>query len=382
MLVAVVVLILLLLAALVAWWVELRTPPRIPWREVEHEGRQGLVAEGLVLQHDDGSTVWATQGYSIYRSDQGGGFRRVAKVRPAFGEPWGGYFRSLRRAFGYQELVELWPLDDERLLVFAGGWIHVLDLPSGRVRRTHQLRWFGRGKGRGLMAFGLTRAREGTLWFAEYVTESGDRPTGIWRSCDDGESWQLAFEFEPTQTRHIHVVHADPADGAVWIGSGDRDEHCFVGRSTDDGDTFEWVGHGAQIHRTCAFVCFDDVVLWSTDADFEQNHVVRWHRGSGEVTVDGELPDVTYYATRVDGDRALLGLAQGVAQVWLARRDGSCEPWLDWPVTGVPPRRGPSPGVRLARGSAEAGEFVHVNPLRTVQHEAAVFRFARSEVPE
>jgi hypothetical protein len=381
MLVTAVVLLALLLLALVAWWLELRTPPRVQWRAAEHGGHQVQVADGLVLQHDDGETVWATQGYSLYRSDRGGGFRRVATVRPPLGEAWGGYLRSLRRGFGYQELVELWPLDPERLLVFAGGWIHVLDLPSGRARRTHQLRYFGRGKGRGLMAFGLTRAREGTLWFAEYVTESGDRPTGIWRSDDDGETWALAFEFAPTQTRHIHVVHADDHDGAVWIGSGDRDEHCFVGRSTDRGDSFDWVGHGAQIHRTCAFVCFDDVVLWSTDADFEQNHVVRWHRTTGEVTVDGELPDVTYYATRVDDERALLGLAQGVAQVWLARRDGSAEPWLDWPVTGVPPRRGPSPGVRLARGSSEGGDFLHVNPLRTIQHEAAIFRIPRSELP-
>ena len=108
--------------------------------------------------------------------------------------------------------------------------------------------------------------------------------------------------------------------------TGDRDEHCFIGRSGDGGRTFEWVGHGAQVHRTCAFVGFEDLVLWATDADFEQNHVVRWHRTTGAVTVDAELPDVTYYATRVDRERALLGLAQGVAQVWVAHRDGRAEP--------------------------------------------------------
>jgi hypothetical protein len=108
---------------------------------------------------------------------------------------------------------------------------------------------------------------------------------------------------------------------------------------------------------------------------------VRWHRATGEMTVDAELPDVTYYATRVDGERALLGLAQGVAQVWVAHRDGSAEPWLDWPVTGVPPRRGPSPGVRLARGDSHDGEHVHVNPLRTITDEAAIFRFARTDLP-
>jgi len=361
-------------------WFQVRTPRRVRWHEVEHQGMAAQVAPGLVLQHDDGSSVWASLGYSIYRSVCGGDFRRVARIRPPLGEAWGGYLRSLRHRFGYQELIELWPLDDDRLLVFAGGWVHLMELPGGRQRRTHRLRWYGRGKGRGLMTFGLAGAADGSVYFAEYVTEPGDRSTGIWRSRDSGERWELAFEFEPGQVRHIHTVHAD-GDGSLWIGTGDRDEQCFVGRSGDGGSSFEWIGQGSQVNRACVFVGFDDVVLWPTDADFEQNHVVRWQRGTGEVTVDSELPDVTYYATRADGERALLGLAQGVAQAWVAYKDGSAEAWLDWPVSAVPPRRGPSPGVRLARGDSQTGEHLHLNPLRTTAHEAAIFRFARTDLP-
>ena len=114
--------------------------------------------------------------------------------------------------------------------------MHLLDLRAGRQRRTHRLRWYGRGKGRGLMPFGLAGAADGSLYFAEYVTEPGDRSTGVWRSRDSGERWELAFEFEPGQVRHIHTVHAD-GDGSLWIGTGDRDEQCFVGRSADGGST-------------------------------------------------------------------------------------------------------------------------------------------------
>ena len=146
------------------------------------------------------------------------------------------------------------------------------------------------------MAFGLACAADGTLYFGEYATESGDRSTGVWRSRDAGEYWELAFEFEPGQVRHIHAVHCGPRRRSVdWHR---RPRRALLRRPFDDGgSTFEWVGHGAHIYRTCAFVGFEDVVLWSTDADFEQNHVVRWHRATGAVTVDAELPDVTYYAT-------------------------------------------------------------------------------------
>ena len=182
----------------------------------------------------------------------------------------------------------------------------------------------------------------------------------------------------------MHAIQCDPHDGALWIGTGDRDEHCFVGRSVDGAKTFDWVGRGRQMHRTCSFAFFDDVVLWGMDADFEQNHVIRWQRERGvgsDLSVDAMLPDATYYASPVDDDRALLGVAQGVAQVWVAHRDGSAVRWLDWSVPDEPPARGPSPGVRLARGDARGSRFVYVNPLRTNAHEASIFRFDRQDVP-
>ncbi len=377
---ALILLAFIVLAALVLAW-QVHTPRIVRWDEVEHAGVPGWIAEGLVLQHDDGRSVWATRGYSIYRSVDGDAFRKVAKIQPPRGEAWGGYLRTLRSLYGYQELVEVMPLDEQRLLAFAGGFVHVLGLDAGSVRRTHQLRYFGRGKGRGLMAFGLVRDDAGALYFAEYVTESGDRPTGVWKSEDEGETWTLCYEFAPTDIRHIHAVQCDPVDGAMWIGTGDRDEHCFVGRSLDGGSSFTWIGHGRQIHRTCAFAFFDDVVLWGMDADFEQNHVIRWHRATGEVTIDAELPDATYYASRIDDRLALLGVAQGVAQAWVASSAGDAVRWLDWSVPLEPPKRGPSPGVRLARGDASGGRFVHVNPLRTNGHEAAIYRISRDHVP-
>ncbi|MCW2927381.1 MAG: glycosyl hydrolase repeat-containing protein [Thermoleophilia bacterium] len=383
-----IVALLLLLAVLVAWAVEVRTPRRVRWRDGQLGGVAGSSATGLVLQHDDGRVVWGTLGYSIYRSEDGGDFERVARIRPPWGEPWGGYLRTLRRTFGYQELVEVLPLrtDPARVIAFAGGWIHVLELdsrgrPRGRARRTHELRYFGRGKGRGLMAFGVCEDLQGHLYFAEYVTESGDRPTGIWRSTDAGETWALRYEFQPTDIRHIHVIQCDPHDGALWIGTGDRDEHCFVGVSRDGGASFEWAGHGRQIHRTCAFACFEDAVVWGMDADFEQNHVLRWGRADGAVTTHAELPDATYYASRIDERRLLLGIAQGVAQVWVATSDGGAVRWIDDPSPKTPPRRGPSPGIRLARGDNHDGAFIHVNPLRTTAHEAAIWRIPRTAVP-
>lgn len=365
-----------------AWFRELRAPRRIPWRPTTINGFAALFAEGLVLQHDDGDTVWATRGYAVYRSQGGSAFERVLGPRPRLGRAWGGYLASLRRRFGYQELVELLPLGDERLVVFAAGDVYVVDLRARTIERTHRLRYFGRGKGRGLMAFGLTRDQDGAIYFGEYSTELAERPICVWKSRDDGRTWHQAFEFPAGTVRHIHAVQVDPYTGALWMGTGDRNEECYVGVSHDGAASFQWIAHGAQTCRTCGFAFFPDAVLWGMDADHRPNRLIRLHRERGTMDSHAELPGVTFYHRGLDENRALLGLARKVAEIWVASVEGDACRWLSW---SVPPRasQGPSAGVRLGRGSAEGSTdgFVHVNPIRTVEHEAAIFRIPKRAVP-
>lgn len=371
-----------LAAGFFAWFREVRAPRRIVWRPTTIDGIPAMVADGLVLQHDGGRTVWATRGFALYRSEDGGAFERVLSLRPRPGWAWGGYLASLRRRFGYQELVEVLPLGSERLVVFAAGEIHVVDLETGETERTHRLRYFGRGKGRGLMAFGLTRGREGAIFFGEYTTEPGDHAVCIWKSSDEGMTWHKAFEFPAGAVRHIHTVQLDPYGGGLWLGTGDRNDECYVGVSDDGAASFRWLAHGAQACRTCGFVFFPDVVLWGMDADHKPNRVMRLHRERGTIEERAALPGVTFYHRKLDDSRALFGLARRVAEVWVVSADGDACRWLGW---SVPPEasRGPGAGVRLGRGGTEDGAdgFVHVNPIRTVEHEAAIFRIAKGAAP-
>ena len=336
-----------------------------------------------MLQHDDGQTVWATRGFVIYRSRDGSGFERVVSVRPRLGRAWGGYVGSLRSHFGYQELVEVLPLGDERLLAFAAGDIHLLDLRARRIERTHRLRYFGPGRGRGLMAFGVTSDQNGAIYFGEYATEPCAHPVCIWKSTDGGRTWRNAFEFPAGTVRHIHTVQFDPYADAVWVGTGDRDEQCYVGVSNDGAATFAWMAHGTQKCRTCGFVFFPDVVLWGMDTGSEPNHLIGLQREKRTIHPHAELPGATYYHRKLDESRALLGLAQQVAEVWVASAGGDACGWLAWSVPARA-RHGPAPAVRLARGDASdvAVGFVHVNPIRTVEHEAAIYRIPKSAVPD
>ena len=128
-----------------------------------------------MLQQEKPGVVWASQGFSLYRSQGGGPFEKVFTIVPRFGEAWAGYLRTLRRLFGYQELVELLPIRPNLLVVFAGGDIYRVDLARGEQERVQRLRYFGRGR-----APGARRAVGSFVPARESAPGSGGRGGHLW----------------------------------------------------------------------------------------------------------------------------------------------------------------------------------------------------------
>ena len=77
-------------------------------------------------------------------------------------------------------------------------------------------------------------------WFA------GTADGGVWRSIDQGQHWTPVFDSMPTLS--IGALAVDPADGSVWVGTGEanlsQDSYAGTGvyRSTDDGASWQRVG--------------------------------------------------------------------------------------------------------------------------------------------
>lgn len=367
----------ILAGAFVAW--DVHTPARVSWETVELQGGPADRADGLVLQHERGDDVFASQGWSIYRSRAGGDFEKIHTLLPRVGEAWAGFSRLLRRRFGYQELVEVVPLGGDALVVFGGGDVYRVELASGRNERVHTLRYFGRGKGRGVMPHGLTVTADGTIYYGEYTTLLGGPAytVRIWRGEDGGRRWSTAYEFAPGEVRHVHAVQLDPVDDALWVATGDTNPESRVGRSTDAAKSFEWIGQGSQQFRLCSLLFFPALVAWGTDADRSQNHFLRWHRQGSRVEVTSALlPSPTYYAEALAPDLGLLASMEQGAAVFAVTPDGTPRPIVAWTVPDTPLGR-PHPGVRLARqgpGEVARRDSFLVNPIRTVEEEAAIFR--------
>ena len=102
--------------------------------------------------------------------------------------------------------------------------------------------WSNAGAGFSLVGGRITAlasTSDGT-WFA------GAAEGGVWRSKDQGQNWTPLFDTMPSLA--IGALAVDPADGSLWVGTGEanvnQDSYAGTGvyRSTNDGATFSRVG--------------------------------------------------------------------------------------------------------------------------------------------
>jgi hypothetical protein len=105
----------------------------------------------------------------------------------------------------------------------------------------------------------LATTPDGT-WFA------GTADGGVWRSTDQGQHWTPVFDSKPTLS--IGALAVNPADGSLWVGTGEanvsQDSYAGTGvyRSANDGATFQRVGDDSSgsnplVSHTVFRIAFD-----------------------------------------------------------------------------------------------------------------------------
>lgn len=362
---------------------DLRTPSAVTWEPADIDG-QGLErAQGLVLQESKDGVFWASDGFSIYRSEGDRGFLKVHVAKPSPGFIWAAYSRTLRRLLGLEEAIEVFPLRRDLILVFVGGEIHRVDLAAGETEIVHRLRYFGRAEGRGVMPFGITADAAGRIYYGEYMTRrlGKSETVALFRSDDDGRNFKIVYEFPALVVRHIHAVQWDPFDNVLWMGTGDGDEQSRVGFSKDFGETFLWVGQGSQDFRTVNFLFAEDHVAWLSDTIQIPSRAFRWRRDNWEIqNSPRNLPGHGHYLQAIGDGFSVGTTAEEIASLWLIGPELSMNKIVEWPL-GKAGVSGFST-IRLARGYAEHGrqenaDWLYLSPLRVEASEPAIYRMSR-----
>jgi sugar lactone lactonase YvrE len=169
----------------------------------------------------------------------------------------------------------------------GGPWEAVTNRPyNGQPSNYTDPFWSNVGAGFSLVG-GRTTALAQTpdgAWFA------GTADGGVWRSSDQGRNWVPVFDSMPSLS--IGALAVDPADGSLWVGTGEantsQDSYAGTGvyRSADGGQTFQRVGDDAGgnnplVSHTVFQIAFDSsgVAYAATN-----NGLFRFSPASGQWT--------------------------------------------------------------------------------------------------
>lgn len=136
---------------------------------------------------------------------------------------------------------------------------------------------------------------DGTVFFAEYVMNTNrDQEVRLFRSTDNGMSFQVVKTWPAGDIRHLHFVKWDSYEQCLWLGTGDYGENGSENRlykSIDNGDNWELIGQYSQDWRAIG-VCFTkNALLWGTDAGScpDTVHFVRMNRETKQLEILADL---------------------------------------------------------------------------------------------
>lgn len=188
---------------------------------------------------------------------------------------------------------------DGIVVLYRGGIYHY-DLTTRRLRRTGALR-----QCRNVLHRGVAVTGRG-IYLAEYGRNDGRRPVPVYRSRDDGRSWEVAYEFAAGTIRHVHGVYRDPYSDRLWLPTGDADGECYLVSADADFTDVVRYGDGSQAWRAVTLFFEPHRIVWAMDSESETSYLQVLDRRTAALTRGRSFPGPVWYGKRLDGGRALL----------------------------------------------------------------------------
>jgi len=253
----------------------------------------------------DGNTMYASKGYSIYKSsDDGKNWILDGKVVDTKYSILGS-IRLLARLLR-AEISSMLILEDGSRIVIAKKGIFVAKANSREYIRTFSVL-------RGSKPMNICQDNKGNLYFGEYYLngpflQDHRDEVHIYKSEDNAHTWDICYTFPKNTIRHVHGVFYDTYTDSLWFTSGDREDECIIGNSNDGFKTINIVKQGGQKYRAVKLFFYTDFIVYGTDTQIEQNYIYRFDRDSGEEECLQEVQGSVISAVQV-GDKVCLSTA-------------------------------------------------------------------------
>ncbi len=236
-----------------------------------------------------GDWLYASRGYTVLRArvSRTMEWKRVGSFRPPAWRTVASSTRLASRFFrdGFHALAVL---PSGHLIGAVPRAVVTLSPGEMEFRVSHRLV-------RGLRPLHIAATPGGNVFWGEYFDNPRRDEVHVYVSVDGGAHWEVAYTFPRGAIRHVHNIVYDEWEDCLWVLTGDQGRECRIIRASRDFRTVDVILSGSQQTRCAALVPTRDAVYFSTDTPFEQNHIYRFDRESGDVCAVAELSASSIY---------------------------------------------------------------------------------------
>ena len=165
--------------------------------------------------------------------------------------------------------------------------------PGGRVDFVR-----GRARNARVLRDGVGVGPDGSLYFGDYHDNAERDEVPVYRLRPGALEVERAHTFKAGEIRHVHSVSWDPTLAALVVACGDVGAECkLVVLPVDGGEPYQ-LGGGDEQWRAISPQFTRSAIDFGTDAQFQQNHLYRFDRASGQLHPLAEVNGPVFYATR------------------------------------------------------------------------------------
>lgn len=212
-----------------------------------------------------------------------------------------GLFRIGRRALRLDKSNAVFNHSRDGIIVLYQGKIFFFDLQSRLLRMVGQLK-----QCRNVLHCGIS-VTEDSIVFGEYGANPNRDAVPVWRSTDDGRTWQVVYEFPAGSIKHVHGVYCDPYSNSLWIPTGDFSGECYLFEVRDR--NFQSIvrhGDGEQRWRAVNIFFDPDRIVWAMDSQLQESRLQVFDRATGNLDELRGFEGPVWYSKRFTDGSAVL----------------------------------------------------------------------------
>ena len=176
-------------------------------------------------------------------------------------------------------------LNASRFVIVAAGKVYLLDIDNKTADIVSAISG----------SRPLRMAYDGNyLYYGEYHRNADRLPIRIFRSGDEGRSWQVCHTFHGI--RHVHGIYFDQYSQHLWITTGDIGNEAAIWKADVAFSSILPVLIGSQQTRAIDLLFTEQKVYFGTDAPEEQNYLYSMDRDGTALTALGAAPGPVFHA--------------------------------------------------------------------------------------